>query len=194
MKHAASSLQRPPTSSARTTNRQRLDRSARRRGRPAKSRGETRKLCRQPAGHLQGQPIRNDLKALVIDVVNHRVEIGQAGPRPRLCNTPGKTAHVGRQGLQTPEAPKKDDPEKARGGGELRAGGESGQNTASKGPLLRLQQRQRKKRRSSRAAVVRAAASVLARVPSANGRAGKPHRRRRQTAALASGPPIGGRC
>ena len=32
-----------------------------------------------------------------------------------------------------PEAPKKDDPEKVRGGGELRAGGESGQNTASEG-------------------------------------------------------------
>ena len=68
---------------------------------------------------MQGQPIRNDLKAPVIDGV-----LGD--------------------GEREPEAPKKDDPEKVRGGGELRAGGESGQNTASEGSPLRLQQRQRR--------------------------------------------------
>ena len=42
------------------------------------------------------------------------------------------------------EAPKKDDPEKVRGSGKLRASGENGQNTASEGPLLRLQRRQQR--------------------------------------------------
>ena len=60
---------------------------------------------------MQGQPIRNDLKAPVIDVVNHQVGIGQVGTRCTVVakgvQTAMAPASVFGDGEWEPEAPKK---------------------------------------------------------------------------------------